>query len=357
MPAKQTVVSAKTALPSGRHQQTPHRVAFVVFPQAQVLDITGPVEVLRAAREFLAPGQRGYTVELIGPTRGPFTTSCGVQLIADRAFSDVSARERRAYSTLMVSGGVGVEALCGNSDALRFVSDMARVVPRVASVCTGAFVLAAAGLLDRRRVATHWQHCAALAQRFQQLQVDADAIFVRDGKYWSSAGVTAGMDLALALIEQDLGRDVALQVARGKVMFMMRPGGQSQYSTQLAGQQAADQGFAALVRWICENLHAPLAVPDLADRMGMSERNFSRRFVAELGQPPARFVERARVEAARRDLEQTDKRIEVVAVRCGFNAQERMRRAFQRHLSVSPQDYRARFAMPAARRRQSTQAL
>ena len=357
MPVKQTAVSRNTTLPSARHRQTPHRVAFVVFPQAQILDITGPVEVLRASREFTAPGKRGYTVDLIGPTRGPFATSCGVQLIADRAFSDVSASALRSYRTLLVSGGVGIEALCANAEALQFVRDMARVVPRVASVCTGAFLLAAAGLLNRRRVATHWQHCAELAQRFPKLQVDADAIFVRDGKYWSSAGVTAGMDLALALLEQDLGRDVALRVARSKVMFMMRPGGQAQYSTQLAGQQATDEGFAALARWICENVHARLSVADLADRMGMSERNFARRFVAQLGQPPARFVERARVEAARRDLEQTDKRIEVVAVRCGFNAQERMRRAFHRHLSVSPQDYRARFAMRAARRRQSVGAL
>ncbi|MGD2133037.1 MAG: GlxA family transcriptional regulator [Maricaulaceae bacterium] len=332
-----------------RRRRAPRKVAVVAFANAQVLDIAGPWEVLAGTAAFTDAS--AYEIELIAAKAGPLPTSGGLPLVAHRAFADVTPAERRGYDTLIVAGGNGTPTAMADRELIRFVKDVAKHARRVASVCSGAFILAQAGLLDGRRAATHWRSCARLAEMFPKVEVDADAIFVRDGKFWSSAGVTAGMDLALALVEEDLGREVALAVARAKVMFMIRPGGQSQYSAALAAQSASDDAMAELGAWICENVAAPLNGPDLAARANMSERTFARRFTAATGQTPARFVETARIDAARRALELTDKGVDAIAFECGFGAPERMRRAFHRRLGVSPADYRARFA---ARRLETT---
>ena len=213
---------------------------------------------------------------------------------------------------------------------------------RVASVCTGAFLLAAAGVLDGRRAATHWMYCAKLAQRFPAVRVEPDPIFVCDGPVWTSAGVTAGIDLALALVEEDLGRAVALAVARYLVVFLKRPGGQAQFSAALS-LQAADDKFGALHEWITGHLGDDLSLSILADHAGMSERSFSRRYAEAAGQTPARAIERLRIDAARRLLSDSRLPVKRIAQRCGFGSEETMRRSFQRLLAVTPQDYRARF--------------
>jgi transcriptional regulator GlxA family with amidase domain len=213
---------------------------------------------------------------------------------------------------------------------------------RVASVCTGAFLLAAAGVLDGRRATTHWKYCARLAQRFPAVRVEPDPIFLCDGPVWTSAGVTAGIDLALALVEEDLGRAVALAVARYLVVFLKRPGGQAQFSAALS-LQAADDKFGTLHDWINGHLASDLSLSVLADQAGMSERSFSRRYAEATGQTPARAIERLRVEAARRLLSESRLPVKRIAQRCGFGAEETMRRSFLRLLAVTPQDYRSRF--------------
>ena len=213
---------------------------------------------------------------------------------------------------------------------------------RVASVCTGAFLLAASGVLDGRRAVTHWSFCADLARRFPAIRVEGDPIFVRDGPVWSSAGVTAGIDLALALVEQDLGRTVALALARYLVVFLKRPGGQAQFSATLS-LQAAEDRFGALHDWISEHLADDLSLPALASRAGMSERSFSRHYVAATGLTPTRAVERLRVEAARRLLSESRLPVKRISRQCGFGSEETMRRSFLRLLAATPQDYRARF--------------
>jgi transcriptional regulator GlxA family with amidase domain len=222
------------------------------------------------------------------------------------------------------------------------VRERASQARRIASVCTGAFLLAAAGVLDGRRAATHWMYCARFAQRFPTVHVEPDPIFVRDGPVWTSAGVTAGIDLALALVEEDLGRPVALAVARYLVVFMKRPGGQAQFSASLA-LQAAEDRFGALHEWIKGHLADDLSLSVLAHQAGMSERSFSRHYAEAAGQTPARAIERLRVEAAQNLLLESRLPVKRIAQRCGFGSEETMRRSFLRLLGVTPQDYRSRF--------------
>ncbi|MFI5317287.1 MAG: GlxA family transcriptional regulator, partial [Myxococcota bacterium] len=230
-------------------------------------------------------------------------------------------------------------------DFLRRAAPRAR---RVASICSGTFLLAEAGLLDGRRATTHWAHCAELAKRYPRVAVETDPIFVRDGKLWSSAGVCAGMDLALALAEQDHGRELALTVAQWMVLFLKRPGGQSQFSVGLAAQATEHERIRELQAWAQAHLPADLGIAALAKRAAMSPRNFARVFAREVGETPARWVERARVEAARRLLEESDDGVDAVASRCGFGTAETLRRAFLRQLRVGPAAYRARFRSAAA---------
>jgi transcriptional regulator GlxA family with amidase domain len=315
----------------------------VAFPDAQIIDITGPLEVFgRAAR--LLTDERGwrvpaYTVEIAATKAGPFATSSGIRLIADRSIAQV----RGPIDTILVAGGRGTTDAIRDRGLIEWIRNSVHRTRRLCSVCTGAFLLAEAGLLDGLSATTHWRQCDRLAAQYPAVSVETDPIFVRAGKIFTSAGVTAGIDLALALIEDDHGRDVALAVARELVMFLRRPGGQSQFSVQLSAQQADREPLRDLQRWIADHLGADLSVEALARRAAMSPRNFARVFTREVGMTPGQFVENSRVEAARRRLEESVDGVDSIASECGFGTRESMRRAFIRTLHVPPSAYRSRF--------------
>jgi transcriptional regulator GlxA family with amidase domain len=312
------------------------RVVLVAFEGFQALDLVGPAEVFSMASRF-AGGT--YALEVVAPGNTEISSSSGLHLRPDRAL----AAPRAAIDTLVVVGGEGVPEALRDDRVVRWVAKAATRSRRVASVCNGAFVLARAGLLEGRRATTHWAACDVLAQRHPEIEVEPDAIFVKDGSVYTSAGVTAGMDLSLALVEEDLGRRAALEVARWLVLFLKRPGGQSQFSAQLSAQAAEREPLRDLQSWIAENLDADLSVPALAERACMSPRNFARAFRKEVGVTPASYVEAARVEAARAALDGSQEPVESVARRCGFGTVETMRRSFHRRLGVGPSSYRERF--------------
>jgi transcriptional regulator GlxA family with amidase domain len=316
------------------------RVVIVAFPGVQTLDVTGPAEVLRAATKLHPPG---YHVTVAAPEEGPLRTST-VALVPDLPLSAC----RFPIDTLIVAGGTGTRRAEEGDKLVEWLKGAAKRSRRVTSVCTGAFLLAKAGLLDGRRATTHWASCADLAERYPEVTVEPDPIFVRDGNVATSAGVTAGMDLALALVEEDLGRETALEAARWLVLFLKRPGGQAQFSAQLAAQTADRAPLRELQAWIPDHLDEDLSVPALARRTAMSERNFARAFRRETGMTPAAYVEAARVESARIALEAGDLPVETVARHAGFGTVETMRRAFRRRVGVSPVDYRSRFRRQAA---------
>ena len=311
----------------------------LTYPAVLLLDVTGPVQVFASANDLVARagGEPPYLIRVVAQDGEEVTASAGVALAA----SPLTPRGE-ALDTLLVAGGEGAEAAAENPVVVDWVRERARLARRVASVCTGAFLLAAAGVLDGRRAATHWMYCARLAQRFPAVHVEPDPIFVCDGPVWPSAGVTAGIDLALALVEEDLGRSVALAVARYLVVFLKRPGGQAQFSAALA-LQAAEDKFGTLHDWINGHLADNLSLSVLADHAGMSERSFSRHYAESTGLTPARAIEQLRVEAARGLLLESRQPIKRIAQRCGFGSEETMRRSFLRLLAVTPQDYRSRF--------------
>jgi transcriptional regulator GlxA family with amidase domain len=325
------------------HPSPTRRVALVVFPDFQALDAAGPLEVFAGASLAWqqATGARApaYALELVAREPGPVATSAGYAFVAQRGLAGV----RGPLDTLLVAGGFGTARAARDRALLGWLRRQAARARRVASVCTGAFLLAEAGLLDGRRVTTHWHACAELQRRYPRLRVEPDRIHVRDGRFWSSAGVTAGMDLALALVEQDLGREVALAVAQRLVLYLQRPGGQSQFSAQLAAQRAAREPLRELQAWIADHPAEDLSVEALARRVAMSPRHFARVFTREVGRTPARFVETARVEHARRLLETGDAGVDAVAAAAGFGSAETMRRSFLRVLRVGPAAYRDRF--------------
>jgi transcriptional regulator GlxA family with amidase domain len=317
-------------------------VAVVAYPGVNSIDVLGPLEVFAAATRLVGrDGPPAYRVEILADRPGPVRSQSGLALVATRAWRAV----REPIDTLLVAGGAGTEDAMRDSALLAWLRRQAPRVRRLGSVCTGSFVLAAAGLLDGRRATTHWAWCDTLAARHPRVRVERDPIFVRDGDVWTSAGVTAGMDLALALVEDDLGRDVARTVARQMVLFLQRPGGQSQFSAALAAQAAERPSLRDLQAWITEHPDADLSVPALARRAAMSPRNFARAFRREVGMTPGRFVEAVRVEAARRRLEETADGVEEVAAACGFGTAESMRRAFVRTVHVAPSQYRSRFRL------------
>ncbi len=340
--------------PLGQAPKEPHRVVMVAHDDAQILDITGPLEVLAGASDFLTGDTPAYEISLVAKRAGKISTSCGIYLHTDQSFKDFSKQDRKSIDTIMVCGGPGTSSAVRDEELTAFVRDVSKTAQRAISICSGAFVLARLGLLDGRRATTHWRLCEQLASHYPTTHVDPDAIYVRDGHVWTSAGVTSGMDLALALIEEDWGHEVALAVARSRVMYMIRPGGQSQYSAHLIAQGTTDSPMADVLEWILENVGQPITVPVLADRACMSERSFLRKFKAATGTTPARFVESARIEAARRRLEREGAPVDCVAHSTGFGNAERMRRAFQRHLGVSPADYRNRFYVPPTQSTLST---
>jgi transcriptional regulator GlxA family with amidase domain len=316
-------------------------VEILAFPSVQLLDVTGPLQVFATANEIAAGGAEdaaSYSVNVVAPGGGTVTTSSGLAVLAQ-----CLPLTEAGLDTLLVAGGPGVASAAADASLVDWLRDRAGRARRVGSVCTGAFLLAEAGVLDGRRAVTHWSMCADLARRFPAVRVETDPIFVRDGLVWTSAGVTAGIDLALALVQEDLGRGVALAVARYLVVFLKRPGGQAQFSAALSLQMADDR-FGVLHEWIAENLTEDLSLPALARRAAMSERSFSRHYVDATGLTPARAIEQFRLEAARRLLSDSQLPVKRIAQRCGFGSEETMRRSFLRLLSVAPQDYRARFA-------------
>lgn len=325
---------------------TPRHLVIPIFDGMQSLDLTGPLEVFDGARQLSDDAYR-ITVASVGG--GAVRTSSRLMIGADVDLRSIDAAVH-PVDTVIVPGGTSARSFGDFPELVGWLRRTAPHARRVASVCTGAFLLAEAGLLDGRRVATHWSACELLAARFPAVDVDPDPIFVRDGSITTSAGVTAGMDLALALVEEDLGREAALTIARWMVLFLRRPGGQSQFSAHLAAQFADRDDLRDLQAWMAEHLDDDLSVAALARRVGMSDRHFARRFVAETGVTPARWVDRIRVEAARRRLEESDRSVEQIAAECGFGTPETMRRAFLRLLATTPSDYRRRFrtsAVPA----------
>ena len=307
------------------------KLVFVAYPGITALDLVGPHEV------FAVTG--GYDITVTAPNAGPFVSARGPTITADRALHAV----RGDIDTLIVAGGNSAFEAARDRLFVRTIARAAARSRRVASVCTGAFLLAAAGLLDGRRATTHWQACELLARWHPGIDVEKDPIFVRDGDVWTSAGVTAGMDLALALVAEDLGRDVALDVARQLVMFVQRPGGQAQFSAQLGLQTAEREPIRELQTWIAEHPDRELTVERLAQRVAMSARHFARVFREEVGVTPAAYVEAARVEVAQRLLETTALSVEDIARAGGFGTVETLRRTFARRVGASPREYRDRF--------------
>ncbi len=314
-------------------------IQFLIIPQVNMLDLSGPLRVFATANELLAcAGQApAYEVGVIA-AQAPLQSSEGL------ALHPLPLPEVRSpCDTLLVIGGHGVENACREGSLPRWIEQKAAATRRMVSICNGAFLLAAAGLLDGRRAVTHWSRCEALARCFPRVRVEPDSIFINDGPIWTSAGVTAGIDLALALVEEDLGYDLALEIARYLVVFLKRPGGQAQFSVPLFLQHRAG-GFAQLHAWITENVAQDLSVAVLAQQVGMSERSFLRHYRDQTGVTPAKAVERIRVEAARQLLDETPWPLKRIALRCGLGCEATFRRAFQRAFGVTAQEYRQRFS-------------
>lgn len=320
-------------------------VVLVAAPDSQILDVAGPFQVfVRAAEIFVRehPTRKPpYGVVLASTThRKSISTNCGLALTGTRTVRTL----RGPIDTLLVAGGSGVEKATHDEELLQWLRRAAPRVRRMGSICTGAFLLASAGLLKGKRAATHWKWASELAERFKDTIVDPDPIYIRDGNTYTTAGVTAGMDLALALVEEDLGSALALKVARELVLYFRRAGGQSQFSTAMALQASDRKQIEEVRSWAIDHLGQDLGVAELAAKAGMSPRNFARVFQKETGVTPARFVERLRVEAARRRLEESRDKLEKVASDCGLRSLQGLRRSFMRVLHVPPHEYRQRFA-------------
>src|SRR5881409_4016541 len=320
------------------------RIVFVTAPEVEILDLVGPLQVFARASEMYCQENPGsppiYSVEVVTTSaHRSFVANCGVRITAHKTFREL----RGQIDTLLVAGGNSIERDEINPAAVHWLKRIARETRRVGSVCTGAMLLARAGLLDGRRATTHWNWCEVLIKRAPRADVNPDPIFVRDENVYTSAGVTAGMDLALALVEEDHGSKLALQVARNLVLYLRRPGGQSQFSAALSLQLTDRKPLRELESWVLDNLHKPLTVPVLAQRVAMSPRNFARVFAKEMKITPAKFVERLRVEAARRRLEESHNSMEMIASECGFGNVNLMRNVFQRTLKIPPGQYRRHF--------------
>jgi transcriptional regulator GlxA family with amidase domain len=315
---------------------TPQRIVFVIFDGFQSLDLVGPHEVFQNASRLTG----GYRCEIVAPAAGPVASGSGLLVHAEVS---VASADPAGVDTLVVAGGRGVDAARHDPALVGWVAAAGARSRRVTSVCSGVFLLAAAGLVTGRRVTTHWAREAQLRREHPDVRVDCDPIFIRDGRIWTSAGVTAGMDLALALVEEDLGRDVAHAVAQELVMFVRRPGSQSQFSVPLWSGQPRTDPIRTVVAAIHADPGAEHGLADLACRAALSPRHFQRRFTAEVGTPPTAYVERVRIEAAQRALTASDDPVEAIARRYGFGTAETLRRAFHRHTRVAPSDYRDRF--------------
>jgi transcriptional regulator GlxA family with amidase domain len=338
MPSEPSKNASRSAAP---------RVAILAYPDVALLDVAGPADVFWGAtlRARAQGGDAaGYLVEVLASKAGPVRTSSGLAIHAHRSMAEAADDD---IDTLIVPGGPAIDAVLADPALVPWLKAMAPRVRRLCSVCTGAGLLAEAGLLDGRRAVTHWAYCARLSRQYPRVCVEPDAIFVRDGNIWTSGGVTSGMDLALALVEEDLGRELTLTVARDLVMYVKRAGGQSQFSAELAAQATDDGPICAAQRFILDHPAEDLSVEALARRVAMSPRHFARVFVRDAQTTPGEFVERARVDAARRWLAEGATSLDTVARRCGLGDADNMRRIFLRRLGVTPREYRARFAPPA----------
>jgi transcriptional regulator GlxA family with amidase domain len=316
----------------------PRRIEILAFPDVQLLDVAGPLQVFASANDLVGEMGSPRPYEPVVVADRPLVTASSGLGLATHELPPGSL----PVDTLIVAGGFGVYPACENGELVDWIKARAGAARRTASVCSGAFLIAAAGLLDGRRAVTHWRRCAEFARRFPAVRLEPDPIFIQDGNIWTSAGITAGIDLALALVEADLGRELALAVARQLVVFLKRPGGQAQFSTTLALQHGGAR-FERLHAWIADNLRGDLSVGSLADAAGMSERSFIRHYRQATGMTPARAIEQVRVESARHMLE-LGRPVKRVAANCGFGSEETMRRSFLRLLGTTPQAYRERFS-------------
>lgn len=316
------------------------RIAIVALPEAELLDLAGPYEAFVRAAQLVQEHKRlkdlPYRVDLLTVEGTTVKTWLGLTLAGTLPFEQYEG----SPDTLIVAGRPEIAASNKHPQLVFWLRRQAQHTRRICSVCTGAFVLAQAGLLDDRRATTHWQFAEELSARYPRIRVDPEPVFVRDGNVYTSAGCTAALDLALALVEEDWGHAVVTEIAREMVLFLHRVGSQAQFSAVLALQTAARQPMRELQDWILENLHLPLTVEDLAGRVHMSPRNFARGFTKEVGTTPAKFLENVRIEAARRRLQETELGVEQIAAECGFGTDETMRRVFLRQLGVPPSAYR-----------------
>lgn len=315
------------------------RIGIIGFDGVVSVDISGPADAFAIANETESDPKPAYEIEVISPSSRPFVSESGLVIKPHRTFKNAPSLD-----TLIVPGGSGIRDPATNKSVSAFVRARAGSTRRVASVCTGIYGLAATGLLAGRNVATHWNHAHNVARRFPDLKVDGNAIFIKDGQFHTSGGATAGIDLALSLIEEDYGRHVSLTVARQLVVYLKRPGGQEQYSEPLRFQTESVSRFSELTTWIHAHLNNDLSVEALAGRACLCPRHFSRRFKIEFGASPADFVERLRLDEARRRLSNGDNSVENVGLSVGFRSADAFRRAFERRLGVSPSDYRRRFS-------------
>ncbi len=330
---------------SAKPSSTPRRIVILIYPNVTLLDATGPAEVFGTAARPYAGGPENYEIVMASKDGGLVAAEGGVALGA----CSLAEGCAEPIDTLLIAGGVGVFEASRDCDLVDWVAREAPRARRFATTCMGTFLPAAAGLLEGRRVVTHWHWCERLRQAYPDLVVEEDPIFLKDGTFWSSAGVTAGIDMALAMVEEDLGHDLALEVARRLVVYLKRPGGQSQFSATLAAQSTGNsEALSSLHAWIDDNLAADLRIERLAAVAGMSPRNFARVYRERFGMTPAKAVEAIRVDAAKHLLEADELAVGLIAERCGFGDDERMRRAFMRQLGIAPIDYRRRFGTRAA---------
>lgn len=315
------------------------RIGFIGFENVTALDLIGPLEVFAAANQCL--GRPAYDTVIASADGAAFRSEAGVVLAADTSFAAAPA-----FDTILVPGGSGLRQAPIARPVVAFLRRRAPATRRVASVCTGLFALAEAGLMQGRRATTHWNFAAMMRERFADVQLEIDAIYLRDGKFYSSAGVTAGLDLSLALVAEDMGEKLALAVARELVMYIKRPGGQAQFSEPLQFQMRAGDGFGDLAAWMLQHLQDDLSVATLAARMNVGVRHFSRRFCAAFGMPPAVYVEQLRLDEARKRLPSPRQTVESIAAAVGYASADAFRRAFERHFGIGPLAYRKSFAAP-----------
>lgn len=324
---------------------THRKIAMIVYPGCVMLDACGPLEVFSFANITLqlfgriALNESVYSMCIVAEQKGPVLTGSGISILADYGFDD----NLDEIDTLMIAGATAMLDVMKDKKLVAYLNNMLPKVRRMVSICTGAIVLAESNILNGRRATTHWHYCQHLASQYGNVKVEPDKIFIRDGNVYTSGGVTAGMDLALSLVEEDWGREVATATARGMLLFTRRPGGQSQFSVYVLNEAKTRKDFRELQAWILSNLKADLSIEHLSEKMLMSPRNFSRLFCQEVGMTPAKFVERVRLEAARNLMEQSDLPIENIAINCGFTSAEQLRRSFQRALKITPQKYREYF--------------